>query len=412
MDIWIWWLTGRMEAVLIAMAIYIVTPALTLEYASLTSRSLGNLMFTLLMICLSPLVVSQGYDWSALLIVGSLVAAMWFLILMTHKLTMQLGIFVAGVMVYGYGSVIPLIILGAMVPLSIILTKGYYWKVLKGHWDIVTFWNRHLRELDGHQVYDSKLYYDGTKSMLEKNRIAVGMRGRIEKSLGYNPFIYVVGISLVIGAASSPEMRYLGLWVIAVLAWAMLTTFVPYLKAFGEGYKYMKYSAVPAAMLCGVVMSEVGSSSVYLVFGLAAIISALIIGRSVARRWGVARICARKGDGGREEIIQYIKENEHVDRIGCVSHYNNDAVVYHARRKVLWGTHHYCFNTMIRDFYPVFHMPIEDVSRKYGLGYWLVDASYVEPSTLGFDSTTIEHKCGLYELHRAGHMQRAEIEYY
>ena len=400
MDGWLWWMTGRVETVLIANAVYILTPALTLEYASLTSRSLGNLLFTLLMICLYPLAVGANSVFGGWLVSALLAAAIWFLILMTHKMTMQLGLFAAAVLAVAFRSWAPVAIAFGVVLLSILVTRGYYWKLLKAHWDIVSFWNKHQLRLTAHQVYDSEIYRDTAKGFLGRNGKFMQPLRFLLRVLGYNPFIYVAIVVLFTPVGSSGMPRYFGLWVGAVLAWAIATTLVPYLKALGEGYKYIKYSALPAAAFIGLTAGDWSDIRLSVLAVFMAIASAAVLVKVIVCRWRSYRNASLAGGNEESEIIRYVQENKHIDRIGCISNYISDALVYFARRHVLWGTHHYCFNSKVIDIHPVLSLPIEQISEKYDLKYWLINTAYVDPSVLGFSNKVLEKEAGIYRLYR------------
>jgi len=83
--------------------------------------------------------------------------------------------------------------------------------------------------------------------------------------------------------------------------------------------------------------------------------------------------------GDFKKLLDYLKSHENIDRIGCINLHMSDAVVYFARKKVLWGTHHYLFNQKVYRFFPVMRCKAEDIAEEFALKYWCINTDYVNP---------------------------------
>ena len=394
LDCFIWAFHMGWRALLVANLVYIFTPTLTLEYRGLTSRSLGNLLFTLFMMAM----------WGTLMDVRWLPAALfvWLLILFTHKMTMQLGVVMGIVLSVVFKTWLPVIVVIGGIPLAIVLSKGYYWKILKGHWDIVSFWHKNLPCLGAHQVYDSPVYNPDRYAMKKKRSLTEDCLKLGKYYLLHNPFLILILFWFVFsafGGIKFAELKDIGLkgetgifllaWSFVVFGWAAVTTLIPGFKALGEGYKYLKYSALPVSILvaaCGLTCLVIGM-----------VVATCLLFRSTRHLFKEAVL--DKIDDDLNKMILWIERNPQVDRIGCINTHFADLVVYHCRRRVLWGTHHYWFNEKVVDFFPVLRKNIKKLNAQYDLRFWIINKSYVDPAALKFIKNSCVYETARYALY-------------
>jgi len=382
LDCFIWAFHMGWRALLVANLVYIFTPTLTLEYRGLTSRSLGNLLFTLFMMAM----------WGTLTDIRWLPAALfvWLLILFTHKMTMQLGIVMGIVLSVVFKTWLPVIVVIGGIPLAIVLSMGYYWKILKGHWDIVSFWHKNLPWLGAHQVKHSPIYGNPQDYINEKKGFIIHVK-LVLRGLLHNPFVILLLSFFPLNLAQLNHGFYrvfLIVWITVTVIWFFLTTLIPGIKSFGEGYKYIKYMAWPIACL------SVYVPSAYLSVGL--VLSLIVIYIGVVRT--LKGDIAFKIDPDFEDCIQWIKKHDKINRIGCINSHLADPIAYFCCRQVLWGTHHYYFNEKVIDFFPVLRKSIEELGRKYDLRYWLINTNYTNTNDIGLYEKQCIYKSGSYEL--------------
>ena len=76
-------------------------------------------------------------------------------------------------------------------------------------------------------------------SGLYRSRMALGAR-----VLGENPFILAMLVTPIPGNVWAAHMYW---WAVAILVWAVLTTFGGPLRILGPGFHYMKTSIFPTA---------------------------------------------------------------------------------------------------------------------------------------------------------------------
>lgn len=412
--------TFSLECLLSVGIVYALTPILTTESTTLTSRPLGNLFLTGEILCFA--FYYQGNSNLFLI----LAVIFGFAIFATHKMSMQFLCFFYVCLAIIFQSVIPLLILMCIFILSMIVLRSYFLKILKGYYDIIVFWHRNWNYLGAHQVYSSPVYGKSEKSdednvsPLRKNRFGRALnylneikssifrknkavyfflRGSVGKSS--NPFIVLLLVSgFRLFNTLTPIERVIFFWAFLAFVWMLLTIFIPSLRLFGEGFKYMRMTAFPASYIISLSLIS-GNISI---FELVLMFTIFLF--SVSRWFSTYRQLSKVERMGYllsedlMEMFEYIKDHEEIDYIACLSTNLADSLVYHCRRHVLWGTHHDCFNSRVVDFFPVLRKPLKWFKEKYGIRYILVDTSYVKPQDLELGEKLIAWRSGKYLLYR------------
>jgi len=409
-------LTSSLNILFLAGIVYALTPILMTESTTLTSRPLGNFFFTGEMLSFA-----FYYQQNSILF---LILAMifGFLIFATHKVSMQLLCFFCIGLAIVFRSVTPLLILMSIFVLSLVIFRGYFFKILKGYYDILVFWHRNWNYLGAHQVYGSPIYLKNENAKeddlppLEKNTAerAFSYLKKVKSSiLRKNKALYFFLIGLA-GKSSNPFVmlfllggfrlfttftpldKVIFFWAFLAFVWMLLTTFVPYLRLFGEGYKYMRMTAFPASYIISLYFIQGDLSLFELVLVL--IVFLFSIGRWFLTYRQFSRMELISEDVMR--MFEYIKNHEEIDYIACFNVNLADSLVYHCRRRVLWGTHHDSFNTKVVDFYPVLRKPLKWFEEKYGIKYVLIDTDYVKPQDVELEEKQIAWKSGKYTLYK------------
>lgn len=361
---------------------YMLTPILETECLTLSSRQLGNLLLTLEAICLfnyigtgSPLALIASIIFSAL-------------IPMAHKMTMQFLIFFDSVLSLTLLRIEPVAVLALSLLLDFLIFRGYFIKLMKGHYDIVTFWGKNWKHLWAHQVYDSPIYDKNKKRKREKGFKDMLLTGKAR------PFYFLlVGL---FGKSGNPfillpllfiSTNFFEIWALSAFILMIIVIFVPQLRMFGEGHKYMRMASFPSSILLIWAISYPKALALFI----------FMVAFSSYRIYSVYKAGKEGPSPELLEMLDYIKDNE-IDYIMCLDAGISDAVAYHCRRRVLWGTHHDCFNSKVIEFFPVLRRPLEWFARKYEIKFVLVDTRYVDPIDVSLKD--LVHKSGRYELYR------------
>ena len=353
------------------MLVYAIIPAVVLPTTSLNSRPLGNLLFTLTF--LSLLIALQQNPilaWLGFVIFG-------FMLLMTHKLTMQELVMVCGACAVVFLDLRYVLALAGLFLFTLTLSGGFYYKVLLGQREILWFWRKYWPFWEAHQVYDSPIYgKHGQRKLFYGNTPTHYLRyARI--LLAANPFLILVPF-LTAGAYAPIALAVIG----ASALIAVLTLIIPGLRFLGEGEKYLKYTAFPTAYLVGTHLPTlIDFSGILLAIAAALCITSLTIKYRKSKR-NYSRI-----DSDLHAVFAFVRR-KHLDRIMCIPVFFADALMHHGRCKVLWGSHSGGFHKL-QEFFPVLQKPLSYFKKQYRLSCVILNTDYVNPKALHL---TIAHR--------------------
>lgn len=382
-----------------AAALYLVVPDLQTENASLTSRALANLLLSGYVIGVAEYLGGGGGAWLLPPLAASL------LLLLTHKLTTQFLLVLSAGLSALTLRVEPFAAFAAAVAVALVAFRRLYLTVLRGHYDVVTFWHRHFKSRGEHMVYDSPLYARPERSLRRSSMSSQPKWVLARYALACNPLL--LALPLTFGFAAGGPLTWV-LWCCGPLCLltAFATLFVPALRQFGQGHRYAKMSAFPLAALSAAALTSPGPPAVKA--GLAAV-GLLCVVKTVRNSLGTWRAAGRVSavvvDADMRKAFDYINEHA-LDYFFCLDVHPSEALAYHCRKHVLWGNHHWGFNTMLVDFLPTLQRPLECLVRKYGIRYLFINEQYVEPADLRLSSELRVWHSGRYSIYDVRHMQR------
>lgn len=375
--------------------IYATTPTLISENTNLNSRSLASLIFTGVMLCLMGFVIINNNFWLIPIILGGAI------MLLTHKMVAQNFVFVMLALTGCYRDVKFILILVTVFLTAVIISKGFYLKILKGHIEILKFWRKNLYNLRAHQVYDSNIYKKPEDHCDDRFHLPgiKGIKRYLKAIITQNnnwysvfllPFVFLFN-------TFSPSEKFYFYWVFWSYFLIVLVTFVPQLKFLGESYKYVKFTIFPTAIL----FSSIWHTN-KLFYTILLIFLLLLNLKSIIKNYKMLNKNPR-GNIGNElmEIINYLNQTSK-EGIMAISNFSADAIAYFTRKKVCWGGHSSGWNRL-QDWFPVLKKPIEYFFEKYQLNYLLIDTDYVNIDYLklkNFSLLLTEGRYTLYEWQR------------
>jgi len=368
------WLSDNITVAFISCFSYIIA-FFPLSYShQLQPRGLANFLLSLIVIGLWFYIDTR----SLLIWLGILIFSV--LILFLHKMTTQLW----AVYLLGFGIWAKDWTLSALLPtsmlLAIMISKGFYLKVLKAHWDIITFWHENIKHLGGHPYYESPLYRkEGFSSTAIHQR---GFHHQLRKLWSLflcNVFIIVLPLFIYFDPFRSPHdlASFIWWWLGLTYLWAILTTFVPYFKALGAGIYYLYQSFLPLFLLTAHGIREM---PLHLQWGLF-ILWAIAIFFSGIQWEKYCRSVAVHKDNERQrdlhEVLDYLKGLPH-DGVFCIPFTLPDITAYWTRKKVFWGGHGYGFHTYLRPYFPIMRENVLETLKKKSLTYVLFWQRYLD----------------------------------
>ena len=360
------WLTGgNLRVIAVAGLIYATIPIQTSYNIQLNPRGLGAIMLDALLIFLLAALTRGGAGtWAMIVFLGAL-------ILLTHKMTTQLLVFITITTAAIYARPELLLLLPAWFAAAMVLSGGFYWKVLKAHMEIVAFWHRNWRWIGADLLRESPVYGDGAYERREKLH-KPGLRGVAWHAFimfGFNPAAWIACLlvyeRLFLRSAIYPTP--LLVWLLAPCAFALLTSLVNPLKRFGAGYLYVYNTSLMASIVLALTFE----------YTLAPAFSTTLVASALALNTiGVAiyyreflRNPRTRVDDRLERMIDDLKARPR-GVVMCVPTNWCEVVAYKAGQPVLWGGHGLGFDKL-QPTWPRLMMPISDAVRSYGIKYLL-----------------------------------------
>ena len=361
-----YFLTKNLLCAALASLFYAASPILVTQNSNLNSRALGSFLFTLLMLC--------AYGYASSLNLCFLIAALIFgaALLLTHKLATQQAVFIMIAFSAIYFNPLFIFILAGIYFCAVLLSGGFYLKILKGHLEILRFWKKNLSNLYVHPVYRSPLYFNEEK--------AATMRGcgGIASNAFWLNLAKLQFILLIITIAcyaflnwqkfTFAETYFLNWFFINILCIFTITYYQP-VKFLGEGQRYFTYGIFPASFLLSRLIFVNYVSFAIAIF---LIISFLLIFKihGEQKKNIMATI-----DADLDEMVGYIKTLPR-DNVMCFPVSYCEYIAYFCRKKTLWGAHGSGY-AKLQDFWPILLKPVEYFIQAYGISYCLLNERYV-----------------------------------
>jgi len=346
--------------------VFMSFPVVLKESNYFSARSLGNLLtaiFFIAFIHLSSAVELAYFYFFVTVLVMSITA-------LTHKMSLQFQFAMTIVMSVFDSSWLYLLLIPISLVLAWVVSGGYYRNVLLQHFDIVKFWNHNYPLLRA----DPVRWISGVGSHPEdeieafKNRSIFAqipwIKNRFDKTLWRlsGGYIWVLGVCLWLNQAMLDPVV---IWISAAIIIILCIDGFPWLRAFGEGFKYTRYLAFPMAL----VFSQVESLEAVAILVPVVFINLINSGNSILKRREQRN---EKFYTGLQPILKYIKKNE-CKRVYCLPINLADDVVLYTDTSVFWGGHSYPFGKKLLDFFPVHRISYRRLFQKYDIQYVLVD---------------------------------------
>src|SRR6266851_2047565 len=385
-------LTDSVLAAGIAGLIYAVTPQLVSETRNLNGRAFASLLQTLAMLALLRSDIPSDGPTSLLLnqsdLAPTIVAAVLIALLYNTHTSTTIAFIVSAAtltLVTGDPRFIALAVVG--LPLAIVLSGGYYLRVIQNHLYAARFWMRNVGFTRAHQVNDSPIL-GPTHGASQAGLYAPTWRSRLAlvvRVLGENPFI------LAMLATPIPEnvwAFHMYWWAVAILIWSVLTTFGGPLRILGPGFHYMKASVFPSAYTLAVTvnMREGGLTGfdVMLLISFLASFGALAYFFRVMDMRQTEQTAQTPPDLAR--ATEYLREQPE-GSVLVLPNMFADFVMYNSGKPVAWGGHRGNL-ARLEEFFPVIRQPLSYFFERYRVVYVVLDQHYTTLDRLQIGDAT------------------------
>jgi hypothetical protein len=395
-------LTDSVLAAATAGLIYAVTPQLISETRNLNGRAFASLLQTITMLVLlrsaipsaGPSANLTGPGDYGLWIVGVLLVAVLY---NTHTSTTIAFLVSVATLTLVFGERRFLLAGLAGLPVAIVISGGYYLRVIRNHMYAAQFWMRNVRYTRAHQVVDSPVLTESggthaTAQGLYRSVLPLGLR-----VLGENPFIIAMLVTPIPENVWAAHMYW---WAVAILAWSLLTTFGGPLRILGPGFHYMKTSIFPTAYVLSVSVNI--QEGAFSTVGLALLISLIASFSALAYFYRI--MARRQTEHTAQTPPDLAKATEYLrglagQRVLVLPSMYADFVAYDSGKAVVWGGHSGDLRRF-EEFSPVIRKPIDYFFRQYNVDYVVLDYTYSTPAQLRIeDGVTLLEQFGSIAVH-------------
>jgi len=372
-------LTGSLPASLLAQVMYSLIPIIPIENSYLTPRSLGYFNFTL---AFYPLLLFHINQNPLLLLLSLFFTCTLFL---THRFALQSLVFISlffSVIDRSYWYILN-IILGFGI--AVILTKGFYLRVLKGHLYNIYFWIVNYKYRFAHQIYRLKLVRrtDWVGKVYSLLSLFSPIFLFAVNIWAFSAFIYLfLYFQRSLNFPTNIIYLKMSFWIIFFYIFGSIVLRIKRLIPIGEGQRYMEMVSVPSVILSSVLF--------FYFFNQYGIIVALLMGIILLGNLFVILFFQIKGiitDKNRsltkdlQNTYNFINRLKGVPRIICIPHQITTMTVYNTKADVLVNADNPGLME-IQEIYPILKKSIPYLKEKYSLDYLLLRESFAKLSDL------------------------------
>ncbi len=388
---------GRVAPTLVAGTVYAVTPILISYNSQMNPRGLGALFLDIVIVLVLLLVWHAAPLW-----LWILAAIFSGLILLTHKMTTQLFWFLCLAFWALSGNWRILLLIPVSIIMALMLSKGFYIKVLRAHWDIVTFWNRNWRWLSAHPILESPIYgVPGYETPTKYYRSGlIGLCRRALYLIGFNPWAWSLLVAFfwmhMSGGYLRPEALWIIRWIEAILLFAVATTFISAMRCLGHGYLYTYNSSFPAALASGIIWGSAKHDvfvSIILLFTL--FICVVVIAFYIQTLLKSKTLKVDSFMNNALERLRLLPEGVVI----CFPQHWHDVAAYKSGKHVLFGGHGYGYK-LLEFIFPRLKVPISGVIRKHNVKYLFTYEGYLPKNFISDLPCADIEEFGQYRLYR------------
>lgn len=335
-------------------------------FYSLTSRSLGLLIYNLIIFSIFIFIKEE------LIIFYILSIFLISVLILTHKLSIQLLIF----------QIITFFLLSQSFEILILIPLSYLtcflinsrltYGIIRHHIEIVLFWNKNHSNLGGHPL--ENLYSKEKKDNYYKNYNLRNLLSVFNSFIRHNPLVINIFFYFKNSDAFGLFEQFLLFLVFSATIFAVSTYIFKPLKCLGEGHKYMKFALLPSIILT--VFQLINFENIDFLQQSICMFSLLLL----TFYFFIERTNRPKQYTSNKffEFILELKKNKKIDptkKVLCFPYSLVDQFVFYTRMKVLWGSHGLGFK-LIENILPILRHPLEEITKRYDVSYLVIKDNY------------------------------------
>lgn len=388
-----YFLTNDIFVSLTAQAMYSVIPIIPIENSYLTPRSMGYFNFTLAFL---PIFLFHVNHNPIFLLISLFFTCTLFL---THRFALQSLVIIS--IFFTLVDFSPLYVINILISfvIVVVLTKGFYLRVLRGHFFNVYFWVKNYKYRFAHQIYGLK------------RRKKIDWVGKIYSLLSiFSPiFLFAINIwsfSSIIyfldylkiiqipHLISSEIFLKFALWILFFYIFGAIVLRIKRLIPIGEGQRYLEMTSVPSVILSAMLF--------FSFFRQNPIISTITLSTLLLANFFLILLVQIKGiitDKNRslttdlQNAYSFLNKMKQKPRVLCVPHQITTMTVYNTHADVLVNADNPGL-MKIQEIYPVLRKSIRELAKEYNLDYLLLRESYVGLSELNVNKSKVIYRSG------------------
>ena len=385
-------LTGNVQIALLTQIVYATIPLSVLENSYLTPRSLGYVSFTG---ALYPLLLYSLVQNPIYLIIGFLFTLLCFF---SHRFATQSLLFVCVFFSIIDRNIFYLVVFFTAMLTAIVISKGYYLRILEGHIANIYFWVKNYQFRFAHQVRG-----------LVKKRQKWDFVSLVYFVLGKFTPVTLIGTNLWIVAPvfflleklfsfgiipehilMEPLYFKMSLWVIFFYVLGALVLSIPHLQPIGEGQRYLEMTLAPTAIVAAVTFFSLwGTGYAIIVTACLVLILCTNVALTFISQWmGIIHDKYRSLHKDMRGVFAFINMLKPAPRILCIPHQITTMVVYNTKANVFVDIQ---AGTMqkISEVFPILKQQIPILAKKYGLDLLILKKHYATIEELKLDKKSV-----------------------
>ncbi|MCK4518743.1 MAG: hypothetical protein KAU12_01360 [Candidatus Omnitrophica bacterium] len=398
-----YFLTRNLLIASIAQLVYCLTPIIIIESSQLSVRTFSQLIFSLTLL---TILLSAHYQKPALFL---LTLFMSVILILSHKFALQALVFLCVALSVWSFNFIYISIPFLAVLIAIVVSKGYYLTVLRGHLAILNFWRENIDYRFAHQIR-------GVKSKQNKNPDFINkvcnllQRIPLLSLFGSNPFVFLLFLmfclvekttALSFAKVLPSVYDLLVVWSVSLFGAAVFVILIKPIRFLGEAERYLEYSAAPTAILLSVLFYGAFSGKYSIIYSVVFIIWAFALTYMptlLIQRKLVLKDQERSIREDLWKMMNYINNLNEDVRIATIPLYLISPVSYFVKCKILSTESALAHPKKLKDFCPILRKPLEDIFSRYQINYLLINNHYVSMEELPLKRKNIAKHIGQYYL--------------
>jgi hypothetical protein len=166
--------------------------------------------------------------------------------------------------------------------LAVLLSKGYYFRVLRRHLEHMNFFRTTLVKRFSGTTHVTG-WKDVTSALIErKNVINIFARNPIISCLVFTPLLILLWIAALVDFSlilSEPILLSFFVWANVAFVVVLLVS-SRQLRFLGEAERYQNYAMLPICVVVPIILEGIGSVALWVLFALALLYSAILISKN------------------------------------------------------------------------------------------------------------------------------------